>query len=288
MARERVHIDVDELVRRYVAGESEKALAEAFGVGRTAVRLRLQKAGVERRNRSAAMSTRMSRTDPDERARLAAAAHEARRGQKESPELKLKRAAAREGKIDGNVSPAEILLLEDLRGRDLDVIPQKAVGPYNIDVATGTVAVEILGGTWHRAKRHGERLRYILDAGWDVIYIWVDGIKFPLGPGAGDYVVSHLQFRERAPSEPRCYRVIRGTGEFLTGGSADGDDIPDVIPRNGRPETPPAEVPYGFCHCGCGQRTIVSPKNAKAKGWVKGVPRRYITGHNGTGPRNAG
>lgn len=287
MARKRVHIDVDDLVRRYLSGESEKALAEAFGVSRGPIRDRLQKAGVEMRGRSEAMFTRMSRTEPEERSRLASAAHAARRGQKDDPESLSRRAAAREGKIDGNVSPAEVLLLRDMRSRGLDVIPQKAIGPYNVDVATGTVAVEILGGTWHRAKRHGERLRHILDSGWDVIYVWVDGIKFPLGPGATDYVITHLEFRQGAPAEPRCYRVIRGTGEFLAGGGADSENIPDVIPRNGRPEIPPTEVPHGFCHCGCGRKTAISPKNASAKGWVKGAPHRYITGHNGTGPRNA-
>lgn len=35
-----------------------------------------------------------------------------------------------------------------------------------------------------------------------------------------------------------------------------------------------------FCACGCGEKTIVSAKNEKSKGWVKGVPRKYIKGHN--------
>src|SRR5690242_12805235 len=42
----------------------------------------------------------------------------------------------------------------------------------------------------------------------------------------------------------------------------------------------PTEVPFGFCHCGCGQRTTVATRNDKAAGMVKGQPRRYITGHH--------
>jgi hypothetical protein len=36
----------------------------------------------------------------------------------------------------------------------------------------------------------------------------------------------------------------------------------------------------GFCECGCGERTNVAPKNDTNHGWVKGVPLRFIHGHN--------
>ena len=87
------------------------------------------------------------------------------------------------------------------QNQGVGVIYQKAIGPYNADLAIGTVAVEVLGGQWHRIKHHGKRLRYILDAGWDVIYIWVDAKHFPLGPGAAEYVIAHCEFREE-PSHP--------------------------------------------------------------------------------------
>ena len=44
------------------------------------------------------------------------------------------------------------------------------------------------------------------------------------------------------------------------------------------------EIPYGFCLCGCGKKTKVSPKTCTSKGWVKGQPRKYLLGHHvGTG-----
>ncbi len=39
-------------------------------------------------------------------------------------------------------------------------------------------------------------------------------------------------------------------------------------------------IPYGFCHCGCGQRTTVSPRTSTAAGWVRGEPRFFKKGHH--------
>ena len=37
---------------------------------------------------------------------------------------------------------------------------------------------------------------------------------------------------------------------------------------------------YGFCQCGCGKKTAIPAHTDTSKGWVKGVPLRYIKGHN--------
>lgn len=39
-------------------------------------------------------------------------------------------------------------------------------------------------------------------------------------------------------------------------------------------------VRYGLCHCGCGKQTIPAPYNDKRRGYVKGVPIKFIHGHN--------
>jgi len=283
-----VVINEAEMVARYLAGESEKALAVAYDCDRGAIRRRLLKAGVQPRNRSEGMYTRMIRMTPEERRKLASASHRAKRGKPNSLAARETQALSieRNGRSHGNVSPAEILLADMLTDCGRAVIHQKAVGPYNVDLASGSVAVEILGGGWHASKRHGERLRHILDAGWDVIYIWVDGIKFPLGTGAAEYVIAHLEFRDGNPAAPRCYRVIRGGGEFVTGGGADGDDIPDKIPVSYRTYPPASEVPFGYCHCGCGEKTAISKYTYRSEGRIKGQPSRFLPGH-GFGRRNA-
>jgi hypothetical protein len=40
------------------------------------------------------------------------------------------------------------------------------------------------------------------------------------------------------------------------------------------------EIPYGYCHCGCGEKTKLSPYGYKKWGWVRGEPRRFIHGHH--------
>lgn len=39
------------------------------------------------------------------------------------------------------------------------------------------------------------------------------------------------------------------------------------------------EAPYGFCQCGCGQRTSIAKENNPKWGHVRGEPVRFITGH---------
>lgn len=45
------------------------------------------------------------------------------------------------------------------------------------------------------------------------------------------------------------------------------------------------EISYGYCHCKCGRKTKVSPLTRSDRGWIAGVPRRYILGHHPTQPR---
>lgn len=40
------------------------------------------------------------------------------------------------------------------------------------------------------------------------------------------------------------------------------------------------DIPYGYCHCGCGEQTPINPCNSYTQGYVKGEPRKYVNGHN--------
>lgn len=39
-------------------------------------------------------------------------------------------------------------------------------------------------------------------------------------------------------------------------------------------------IAYGYCHCGCGEKTDISPRTRGARGNVKGQPLFYVNGHN--------
>lgn len=40
------------------------------------------------------------------------------------------------------------------------------------------------------------------------------------------------------------------------------------------------EVPYGFCHCGCGEKTTVPVETHRTRDRVKGRPMRFVHGHH--------
>lgn len=40
------------------------------------------------------------------------------------------------------------------------------------------------------------------------------------------------------------------------------------------------EIPYGYCHCGCGQKTDLADNTHRSRGWVKNEPKRFINNHH--------
>ena len=40
------------------------------------------------------------------------------------------------------------------------------------------------------------------------------------------------------------------------------------------------DIPYGYCQCGCGQKTTIAKRNEYRRGHVKGEPLRFVHGHN--------
>lgn len=73
----RIAVPVEDLVRRYEAGESQNALAQAYGVSRIVVALRLREAGVCIRGVGEANRIVMARRSPQEHRHNTAAARAA-------------------------------------------------------------------------------------------------------------------------------------------------------------------------------------------------------------------
>lgn len=40
------------------------------------------------------------------------------------------------------------------------------------------------------------------------------------------------------------------------------------------------EISYGYCHCGCGQKTKVNKFNNRFHGHIAGEPRKFLSGHS--------
>lgn len=48
-----------------------------------------------------------------------------------------------------------------------------------------------------------------------------------------------------------------------------------------QPHDTTQDIPYGYCKCGCGQKTTIPTKTSRKLGRIKGQPMHYIRGHSG-------
>lgn len=226
MARERVHLDVDQLVELYESGESVKAIAERVGVTRRTIDKRLRARGVEPRTAGEQQLIRYARTTPEERRAIAAHAFEAKRGRPNSPEA-LERAARTREAGGQSVSRGEAMMADWLHERGMLVRPQVAIGKYNADLGVEPVAVEIFGGNWHGSGRHARRFparcHDVLHRGWSLVIVW-DQTRCPMRVEAADKVVAFYEAIRRNPPAVGEYRVLRGDGELLSAGRGELND----------------------------------------------------------------
>ena len=212
---------------------SSREIAALFGATDATVRKWARDAGIAR-SASEAHVLRAAKMTAAERLAQSAAAHDAVRGRHVPAEELEARAVTRE-RLGLHVGTEERRLARLLRKRGVATRAQQAEGPVNIDLATGSVAVEVFGGGFHGAgrhlARHPRRCRYLLDRGWSVVVIWIDKRREFALTGAADYVVALLDEFRRSPALVRQYRVIRSDGEELVRGCAKDDDFPVKRPR---------------------------------------------------------
>lgn len=210
--------NADNLIRRYVAGESENKLAREVGVSRSAFRNLLLKYKVVPRTQSESEFVKWKFMRPESRVSQVAAAHRAAKGRVATIDELTRRATSRE-RTFSNVSNDEIILATHLRDFGYSVTQQKAVHVYNLDIALDefSIAVEVFGGGFHAYGSHlirfFERTKYLLDSGWNVVIVWVDRVRYPMSIGASERVISYVEEFSRDPSIRGQYRVILGNGQ---------------------------------------------------------------------------
>jgi len=210
--------NLDNLLERYRLGESENKLASEAGINRWTFRQRLIKAGITPRGQSESERAKWASMTPDQRAAQTSASHDAARGRKIGIDELGRNALGRETSKKGSIF-IEYWLAMRFADLGYSTIQQKAVGKYNIDVAINCppVAVEIFGGSWHSTGKHAakfhERTKYLFDAGWSVVIVWVDGRRYPIDIGAVNRINILAQDIRRDPSARRQYLVILGNGD---------------------------------------------------------------------------
>lgn len=233
MTRKTDPIKLRDVVRLYESGQSVNQIAASVGLSRRTVDAHLVSEGVTKRTASEQNRIAAANQTASERKARVAAAHAAKRGAVPSAEGLSKAARTREAN-GSTQSAGERRLLDWLNERGEFPAAQTAVDRYNIDITISDLAVELLGGEWHRYKRTAaERSKVILDAGWHLLFIW-NTPNYPLGEGAADYLLTFLEFTRKNPTAVREYRVIGGDGEFVAGGRVDNYDLTRIpAPRSG-------------------------------------------------------
>jgi len=213
-------------VERYVAGESVAELARVFDISRTAVRRHLVKSGVAMRTIGEQADLVNKQRGAEWRRARVAAAHASKRGRPPREESLVLAAETRGKRGPGSRGEEKMLGWLKQRGEEPGV--QTPVGRYNIDFTVASVAVEFLGGEWHRYKRtHGVRTKALLDAGWHVLFVW-DVTNYPVTSKAADYAVAFAKEARRNPTAAREYRVIRGDGELVARGRLKDYEMPAI------------------------------------------------------------
>lgn len=224
--RQHTPLTYDDVARLYLAGESENQIAHRCNAVRSSIRRILLLQRVTPRNQSESEALKWRNMSSETRQRQVAPAHAAALGSVRSDAERIAHAVSvqRFGRLNGS----EQLMRDLLAERGITTIPQQAIGPYNSDLGAAPVSVEIMGGGWHHAPIRNARIirktRYVLDAEWHVLMIEVT-LRFPVTPAQADYVVSYIEQARANPSAIREYRVIRGAGEFVAGGSVKDDQI---------------------------------------------------------------
>jgi hypothetical protein len=207
-------------------GKSINAISKIMGVSRGLINTVLVKNGHILRSRSEAEKLRWSQMTETQRKRQILKAHQAVKGRCHSTSEKLRRAKTNYRK-QNKIYPREILFNNMLKARGIKAFHQFQVGIYNCDLASKSVIVEIVtsNGTFKspRFLKEPKRIRYLLNRGYIVIYVFCDRAGM-IGDGAADYVASYIKCLGGGKSIISEYRMIGSTGKLIARGSLDSDD----------------------------------------------------------------
>lgn len=227
-------------VRLHLDGVPQADIAQRFGISQSTVSQGLISRG-HRTDRGRAERGKWQRMSEAERAAQVAAAHAASTG-RILPATELARRAATKEVRQSHATAEERLIAAAISARGPACVLQKAVGPYNLDMAIGTtVAVELFGGGWHAYGRHGARLKQrlmdVADAGFNQLIIWtrsrhpMPGKRALVVSAVADDAVAYADQARGNPSLRRQYRVIWGDGEFISAGCVDDNNLTLVPSR---------------------------------------------------------
>lgn len=224
MVRPRDDLNKDDIIRRYQSGESKRFIADSLGVDDKTIARQLRLAGIAIRGHSEAGVVRATRDSPETKRKRIEGARKKLTGVPKKAEVRAKMAASKQAR-ERCIGCFEHELGNCLAKR-FKVCRQMAIGPYNIDLAVGKIAFEVHTSPHgpHLVLRHfygggstlKERIDYLADRGWMLIYIWC-----PNGINVED-TEQIISLAERFGASPAVFRqhlVIRCHGDRFSTGS---------------------------------------------------------------------
>lgn len=178
------------IIAAYQSGQSENAIAAALGLARGTIRKRLLRNGVEPRSYSPANRLANIHTDRT-----------------------LNQALAR----NRSVGRFEVPLLTFLIEHGWPADHQAPVGPYNIDILVGHVAVEVetVGSYPASIPNTRDRMEQIAHRGYRVLYVWMPRGRKSLVFDC-EQIEPWIALAQSNPAAFGQYRVIRGSGKDAT------------------------------------------------------------------------
>lgn len=238
--------EANDLVRRYVAGESTKQLGPAFGVSSRVVSDYLRRAGVAARPKHCGIVRYMAEMSPEDRSAMCSAnsrrvwanateeqrrhavqaAHDTWRGSHHSEEACCKIATRKAARAQSD-SGFEAQFADWLKERGVAFTQQLAIGRYNVDFAVGNVAVEIMTN-WTRRKEWRVKLAYLFDHGWNFYAVWHESGNGFL-PAFADDLITWAKILESTPASGSQHRVVWCARKVLSTGSGDADYVAAVF-----------------------------------------------------------
>lgn len=189
---ERIDLPVKDIISMYENGKSENAIAKHFKVSRNAIRHRLLDAGIKPRTQSEAESLKWSQMSDEARANQVKNANDSVRGKTVSIKTRKTIAKAREKlQWDHLIGIGEIELAELFKDAGFDIVRQKAIYTYNVDIAIGNIAVELTSSRGRYTMfnpKEIKRAKNLLKCGYHVLAIDFDDIDSLIN--SFNYIVS--------------------------------------------------------------------------------------------------
>jgi very-short-patch-repair endonuclease len=214
-----------------------KSVLAGTGIGRKTFEEILRENGHQPRTLRQSVGLRYTRMTRHEIQSLVAKAHIAKRGRPASHNTQERRAKTFEATLQ-LASRADLILAFWLAQRSVKLTPQKAVGPYNIDIAIDELAVAVeVNGSWHyfagSVDTGVKRRAYLLDRGWSLIEVRLTSTSARpwkyLRPACADKIVSLLDELRGGKASWGKNCVIGGDGEFLPGEALDYDNRAAIL-----------------------------------------------------------